>query len=58
MVAWDSVHIKGGYINLCRNTRDWEEEGEEEDDRLAAKLLWMKKTPVDEHGARIQLLVM
>ena len=43
VVAWDCVHIQGGYINLSKNTHDWEEEGEaegeEEDDRSHGLLL-------------------
>ena len=39
VIAWDCVHIQGGYINLRRNTHDWEEEGEDEDDRSHGLLL-------------------
>ena len=38
-VAWNCVDIQGVYINLRRNTHDWEEEGEEEDDRSHGLLL-------------------
>ena len=33
------MDIQSVYINLCRNARDWEEEGEEEDDRSHGLLL-------------------
>ena len=59
VVALDSVHIQGGYINLCRNTGDWQEESEEEDERSHGLLL--NSCDVDEESkslVRIQVEIL